>query len=302
MDQLAAIRALCGWQSRAISRARAPAQHAETQRERAGPDVKNSICAPALLNRTRAPRHRQADGAAYYERSRAHPHRHGGTRRQHSAGASASPKGRLRVDVSRVDRDAVHQPVESLDFHARYPDIQLDVGTTDRPVDLTAESIDCVIRAGGYFRPVPQLVARRLGEMQFITCASPRRTFSATASRDIRATSRRHTGHRSLIPLHPHIALHHHDGERVELRGRCVRHRQREQRLHGGRARRPRRHDGADLHGRAASGKRGAARAPRLDPDPMPLYIGYLRTAISVTSCVFVEWVVEQFESCAAQP
>ncbi len=57
--------------------------------------------------------------------------------------AQASPKGRLRVDVSASI--AMLCIIPSLpDFHARYPDIQLEVGTTDRPVDLTAESIDCV--------------------------------------------------------------------------------------------------------------------------------------------------------------
>ena len=57
------------------------------------------------------------------------------------------------------------------DFLARYPDIQLDVGCTDRPVDLLGENVDCVIRAGEIRDP--SLIARRIGQVPFLTCAAP---------------------------------------------------------------------------------------------------------------------------------
>ena len=32
------------------------------------------------------------------------------------------------------------------EFHARYPDIQVDLGVSDRTVDLIGDNVDCVIR------------------------------------------------------------------------------------------------------------------------------------------------------------
>ncbi len=33
-------------------------------------------------------------------------------------------------------------------FHARYPDIQIDMGVSDRGVDLIGDNVDCVLRGG----------------------------------------------------------------------------------------------------------------------------------------------------------
>jgi LysR family transcriptional regulator for bpeEF and oprC len=57
------------------------------------------------------------------------------------------------------------------DFHARYPDIRLDLGVSDRPVDMIGENIDCVLRGG----PITDLslIARRLGDLSLTVCASP---------------------------------------------------------------------------------------------------------------------------------
>ncbi len=84
--------------------------------------------------------------------------------------SQASPKGRLRIDVSASLALRVIIPALP-GFHARYPDIQIDLGTTDRPVDLIAENVDCVVRAGQLTDQ--SLIARRIGELHFITCASP---------------------------------------------------------------------------------------------------------------------------------
>jgi DNA-binding transcriptional LysR family regulator len=56
-------------------------------------------------------------------------------------------------------------------FHARYPDIQLDIGVSDRPVDLIADNVDCVLRGGNLSDQ--SLVARRSGMFSFVTCANP---------------------------------------------------------------------------------------------------------------------------------
>jgi LysR family transcriptional regulator for bpeEF and oprC len=57
------------------------------------------------------------------------------------------------------------------DFYARYPDLRLDIGVSDRTVDLAGDSVDCVIR-GGKLQD-SSLVARYLGALPFVTCATP---------------------------------------------------------------------------------------------------------------------------------
>jgi LysR family transcriptional regulator, regulator for bpeEF and oprC len=82
----------------------------------------------------------------------------------------ASPKGRLRIDVSASLALLVIIPAFPA-FHARYPDIQLEIGVTDRPVDLIGENVDCVVRGGELADQ--SLIARRIAELHFITCAAP---------------------------------------------------------------------------------------------------------------------------------
>lgn len=122
-----------------------------------------------LLNRTTRRVTVTPDGAAYYERV---------TRLLADLDdldtsmtlSQAHPKGKLRIDVSPSLALLVIIPALP-DFHARYPDIQIEVGVTDRPVDLIAENVDCVVRAGN---PIDEsLVARRIGELDFVTCATP---------------------------------------------------------------------------------------------------------------------------------
>src|SRR5262245_44127234 len=122
-----------------------------------------------LLNRTTRRVTVTADGAAYYERVvriLADMDELDGSMTL----SQASPKGRLRVDVS--GSIAMLCVIPALpEFHARYPDIQVEIGVTDRVVDLVAENVDCVIRAGTIADQ--SLVARRIGEMAFLTCAAP---------------------------------------------------------------------------------------------------------------------------------
>ncbi|WP_175996296.1 LysR family transcriptional regulator [Burkholderia stabilis] len=84
--------------------------------------------------------------------------------------AAASPRGVIRVDLP--ERFAVNQVIPALpDFHARYPDLRVAISTTDRFVDLVADGIDCAVRVG--VLSDTSLVARRIGEMTQINCASP---------------------------------------------------------------------------------------------------------------------------------
>lgn len=122
-----------------------------------------------LLNRTTRRVTVTPDGAAYYERA---------VRLLAEIDeldssmtlSQASPKGRLRIDVSAPLALLVIIPALP-NFHARYPDIQIDIGVTDRPVDLIAENVDCVVRGGEITDQ--SLIARRVAELSFITCAAP---------------------------------------------------------------------------------------------------------------------------------
>ncbi|RFA30794.1 LysR family transcriptional regulator [Alkalilimnicola ehrlichii] len=122
-----------------------------------------------LLNRTTRKVNVTADGAAYYERvvklladmddaETSLP------------SASASPRGRLRVDVPSPLARMILLPALPA-FHARYPDIQLDMGVSDRPVDLIDEGVDCVVR-GGELSEL-SMVARRVGDLQLGVYAAP---------------------------------------------------------------------------------------------------------------------------------
>ncbi|MFC5474748.1 LysR family transcriptional regulator [Paraherbaspirillum soli] len=122
-----------------------------------------------LLNRTTRHVSVTPDGAAYYERAV----RLLGELEETEAAvsqATIAPKGRLRVDVpGSVGRRIIIPALPR--FFERYPEIDLELGCTDRPVDLLQEGVDCVIRGGEIVDE--SLVARRLGDIQMLTCASP---------------------------------------------------------------------------------------------------------------------------------
>ncbi|KVQ10903.1 LysR family transcriptional regulator [Burkholderia ubonensis] len=82
----------------------------------------------------------------------------------------ASPRGVIRVDLpERFALDKVIPAIPS--FHARYPDLRIVMSTTDRFVDLIADGIDCAVRVGALSDT--SLVARRIGELAQVNCASP---------------------------------------------------------------------------------------------------------------------------------
>lgn len=122
-----------------------------------------------LLHRTTRKVQVTADGAAYYERVLRLLADLDDAETSLS-GASASPRGRLRVDVPSPLARLVLIPALP-GFHARYPDIQIDMGVSDRMVDLIGDNVDCVLRGGEI--TTPSLVARRVGELPMCTCAAP---------------------------------------------------------------------------------------------------------------------------------
>lgn len=83
---------------------------------------------------------------------------------------SVGPSGLLRIDVpGRIGRLIIAPALP--DFFARYPDIELALGVTDRAVNLVEGSIDCVLRVG----PLADsgMIARSIGELALINVASP---------------------------------------------------------------------------------------------------------------------------------
>ncbi|NGZ88138.1 LysR family transcriptional regulator [Duganella aceris] len=106
------------------------------------------------------------EGAQYYERARrllVDLDEMDAAARQ----TRAQPKGRLRVDVGSILANQILVPALP-EFQAKYPDIELRLGVSDRPTDLVSEGIDCVIRGGALADTT--LIARKLCEMEFITC------------------------------------------------------------------------------------------------------------------------------------
>jgi DNA-binding transcriptional LysR family regulator len=122
-----------------------------------------------LLNRTTRKVAVTVDGAAYYEQA---SRLLGEVEELESSmsRAKASPRGRLKVDVPSSLGLTVIIPALP-DFYARYPDIQLELGVSDRQVDIIAENVDCVVRGGELTDQ--SLVARRIGEFYLVSCASP---------------------------------------------------------------------------------------------------------------------------------
>ena len=122
-----------------------------------------------LLNRTTRRVTVTPDGAAYYDRT---------VRlltdlddiEASMTNARTNPPGRLRIDVGSSMAQLLIIP-HLAEFQARYPDIQLDLGVSDRIVDLLGDNVDCVIRGGELSDQ--SLVARRIAHLEFITVAAP---------------------------------------------------------------------------------------------------------------------------------
>src|SRR5262245_22846871 len=84
--------------------------------------------------------------------------------------APSSLRGRVRVDMPQELARTRFIP-KLPELLAAHPHLELQLGTTDRRVDVIREGFDCVLRAGKLEEP--GLVARRLGEMPMMNCASP---------------------------------------------------------------------------------------------------------------------------------
>ena len=79
------------------------------------------------------------------------------------------PRGLVRVNAGTAYAKYCLVPALAA-FHARYPEIEIELGIDDRRVDLVAQQIDVAIRTG----PLDDsaLVTRKLGDAERIICAS----------------------------------------------------------------------------------------------------------------------------------
>lgn len=122
-----------------------------------------------LINRTTRKLNVTADGAVYYDRVVRLLADMDDAETSLST-ASAAPRGRLRIDVPSPLARMILVPALP-EFHARYPDIQIDMGVSDRIVDLIDENVDCVVRGGELSDQ--SLIARRVADLQLGVFAAP---------------------------------------------------------------------------------------------------------------------------------
>src|SRR6185312_2246151 len=122
-----------------------------------------------LMHRTTRRLSLTPDGAAYYERCVRILADVDETESSLQNG-SKKPHGKLRVDMPGALGRTIVIPA-LCEFHHRYPDIDLQLGFSDRPVDLLQEGVDCVIRVGAL--QDSSLVARRIGLFEHVSCAAP---------------------------------------------------------------------------------------------------------------------------------
>jgi LysR family transcriptional regulator, regulator for bpeEF and oprC len=128
-----------------------------------------ALLGTALLVRTTRRLSLTPEGAAYYERCSqilADIDEMEASLRH----ATDHLSGRLRVEMPAAVATALVLPALD-DFHERYPNIDLAIGVSNRTVDLVGEAVDCSIQLGEL--PDSGLVARRLGTLEHVTCASP---------------------------------------------------------------------------------------------------------------------------------
>ncbi len=122
-----------------------------------------------LLTRTTRSVAPTEEGLAYYQHACAILQQVDEMESQMRKGASA-PAGHLRVDVPVAMGRLVFAP-EIRGFLERHPRITMELGCSDRTVDLVQAGVDCALRGGQMSDS--RLSARRVGDLRFVLCAAP---------------------------------------------------------------------------------------------------------------------------------
>lgn len=144
-----------------------------------------------LLNRTTRRVQATQDGLQLYERSKELLARMDEIEGLfHSDQAALA--GRLRIDLPTLIARRIILP-NLPSFVDCHPDVELEISCTDRQVDLLREGFDCVLRIGTLSDL--DLIARPLGQMLQVNCASP-------------AYLQRHGAPQSLADLQHHRLIH----------------------------------------------------------------------------------------------
>jgi len=176
-----------------------------------------------LLHRTTRQVNVTADGAVYYDRVIRLLADLADTESSLS-GASAQPVGRLKVDVPSPLARMILMPALP-DFHARYPELQIDMGVSDRAIDIIGENVDCVVRGGALTDQ--SLKARHVGDLQLALYAAP--SYLARAGTPAHPRALEDTHHRIVGFMwgrsgktYPVTMRHAHGGEDVTVDGRYV--------------------------------------------------------------------------------
>jgi LysR family transcriptional regulator for bpeEF and oprC len=122
-----------------------------------------------LLNRTTRSISLTEDGETYYERC-IRVLADVDEMEAELAHVKLNPTGTVKVNLpSLIAKTAIIPALP--EFFSLYPDIQVQMGLSDRQVDIVEEGVDCVIRTGEL--EDSGLVARRIGNLPRITCAAP---------------------------------------------------------------------------------------------------------------------------------
>lgn len=122
-----------------------------------------------LLRRTTRRMTVTDSGQVFYERARAVLSELRAVE-QEMASSDAAPRGKLRVSASLHFGQVRVVPI-LLAFMKKTPALELELELTDRVVDLVSERVDIAVRV--HSRPPASFVARRVGAVQRVLCASP---------------------------------------------------------------------------------------------------------------------------------
>lgn len=123
-----------------------------------------------LLHRTTRTVVLTQDGQAFYQRSKDALADMDELQSMFQLPASQTLSGRIRIDMSTIlARCAVMPRLHEL--LAAHPQLEIELSSTERRVDLVSEGFDCVVRAGKVTDP--GLIARPICDMPMVNCASP---------------------------------------------------------------------------------------------------------------------------------
>jgi DNA-binding transcriptional LysR family regulator len=134
--------------------------------------------------------------------------------------ARLRPRGHLRVDLGSSVASCLLVPALP-DFLARYPEIRMDLGVSDREIDLIGDNVDCVIRGGAladrgyrdwrvsfFCPPRPASCSRTASRSAQMMSTAPRRAQGATRCEDARVGSTRPGTPRSRVVIARGLRMH----------------------------------------------------------------------------------------------